>query len=76
LIPVRPREQHEARHSARRREQRPTFAKQYARREGIEATISASAFVPLACVVGALLDWRRPICNRLALPQLSMWTGR
>jgi transposase len=40
LITVRPREQHEARHSARRREQTPTFAKQYARREGIEATIS------------------------------------
>jgi transposase len=40
LITVRPREQHEARHSARRREQTPAFAKQYARREGIEATIS------------------------------------
>ncbi len=40
LISVRPREQHEARHSARRREQTPAFTKLYAQREGIEATIS------------------------------------
>ena len=40
MISVRPREQHEARHSARRREQTPTFTKLYAQREGIEATIS------------------------------------
>lgn len=35
-----PREQHEALQAARRREQTPAFAKLYARREGIEATIS------------------------------------
>ena len=40
LITVRPREQQEALQAARRRERTPTFAKQYARREGIEATIS------------------------------------
>jgi transposase len=40
LITVRPQEQHEALQAARLREQTPTFAKQYARREGIEATIS------------------------------------
>jgi transposase len=40
LITVRPREQHEALQAVRRRERTPTFAKQYARREGIEATIS------------------------------------
>jgi transposase len=40
LITVRPHQQHEARPPARRREQTPGFAKQYARREGIEATIS------------------------------------
>jgi hypothetical protein len=40
LITVRPREQHEALQAARRREQTPAFAKLYARREGIEATIS------------------------------------
>lgn len=40
LISVRPREQHEALQAARRREQTPAFAKQYAQREGIEATIS------------------------------------
>jgi transposase len=55
FITVRPQEQHEARHSARLREQTPTFAKPYAQREGIEATISASACAPLACVVRALL---------------------
>jgi len=40
LISVRPREQHEALQAARRCEQTPAFAKQYAQREGIEATIS------------------------------------
>src|SRR6266568_3497022 len=40
LITVHPREQHEALQAARRREQTPAFAKLYARREGIEATIS------------------------------------
>ncbi len=40
LITVRPRQQHEALQAARRREQTRAFAKQYARREGIEATIS------------------------------------
>ena len=40
LITVRPHEQHEALQAARRREQSPAFARQYARRAGIEATIS------------------------------------
>jgi transposase len=40
LITVRPQQQHEALQAARRREQTPAFARQYARREGIEATIS------------------------------------
>ena len=40
LISVRPREQHEALQTARRREQTPAFTKLYAQREGIEATIS------------------------------------
>jgi transposase len=43
LITVRPHEQHEALQAARRREQTPAFAKQYARREGIEATISEAS---------------------------------
>lgn len=40
LITVRPNAQHEALQAARRREQTPAFARQYAQREGIEATIS------------------------------------
>ncbi len=40
LITVHPREQHEALQVARRRERTAAFTKQYARREGIEATIS------------------------------------
>jgi len=40
LITVHPREQHEALQAARRRERTAAFTKQYARREGIEATIS------------------------------------
>ncbi|GAC1350995.1 MAG: hypothetical protein NVSMB27_38870 [Ktedonobacteraceae bacterium] len=39
-ITVRPQAQHEALQSARRRQQTPVFASQYALREGIEATIS------------------------------------
>jgi transposase len=39
-IPVRPQAQHEALQAARRRQQTRAFTKQYALREGIEATIS------------------------------------
>jgi len=39
-ITVRPQAQHEALQAARRRQKTPAFAKQYALREGIEATIS------------------------------------
>src|SRR3954447_26277055 len=39
-ITIRPQAQHEALQAARRRQKTPAFAKQYALREGIEATIS------------------------------------
>lgn len=39
-ITIRPQAQHEALQAARRRQKMPTFAKEYALREGIEATIS------------------------------------
>ena len=39
-LTVRPQAQHEALHAARRRQRTPAFAKEYALREGIEATIS------------------------------------
>jgi transposase len=39
-LTLRPRDQHEALQAARRRQQTPAFAQQYALREGIEATIS------------------------------------
>jgi transposase len=39
-ITIRPQAQHEALQAARRRQQTPAFAKEYALREGIEATIS------------------------------------
>ena len=73
LISVRPRKQHEARHSARRREQTPTFAKLYAQREGIEATLS-QGFVPSACVVRATLALIRLICSMsVLLPPLLLF---
>ena len=37
---MRPQAQHQALQAARRRQQTPAFAKQYALRQGIEATIS------------------------------------
>ena len=40
LLTVRPQAQHQALQAARRRPQTPAFAKQYALRQGIEATIS------------------------------------
>jgi transposase len=40
LLTVRPQAQHEALQAARRRQQTPDFVRQYALREGIEATIS------------------------------------
>jgi transposase len=79
LISVRPREQHEALQAARRREQTPAFAKQYAQREGIEATISTSAFAPLTCAVRATLALTKPIYNMsaLLLPLIlfALWLG-
>ena len=50
-ITVRPQTQHEALQAARRRQQTPAFAKEYALREGIEATISEAG----ACL------WHAPL---------------
>ena len=75
-ITVRPQAQHEALQAARRRQQTPAFAKEYALREGIEATISESGCVPLACAAPVLLALPKRICNILALPRRSMWCVR
>jgi hypothetical protein len=55
-ITLRPQAQHEALQAARRRQQTPAFASQYALREGIEATISEAS----ACLWYAPLPLYRP----------------
>jgi hypothetical protein len=75
-LTVRPQAQHEALQAARRRPQTPAFAKEYALREGIEATISESGCVPLACAAPVILALPKRICNILALPRRSMWCAR
>ena len=67
-LTVRPQAQHEALQAARRRPQTSAFAKEYALREGIEATISESEFVPLACAAPVLSALPKRTCNTLGLP--------
>jgi transposase len=61
-ITIRPQAQHEALQAARRRQKTPAFAKQYALREGIEATISEAS----ARLWHAPLPLYRPCQNALA----------
>jgi len=61
-ITVRPQAQHEALQAARRRPQTPAFAKEYALREGIEATISEAG----ACLWHAPLPLYWPGQNAFA----------
>ena len=66
-ITLRPQAQHEALQAARRRQQTRAFTKLYALREGIEASISESAFVPLACAAPVISAWPKRISNTLEL---------
>jgi len=68
-ITLRPQVQHEALQAARRRQQTRAFAKEYALREGIEATISESGCVPLACVTPVKVALPKRICSILLLPR-------
>ncbi len=61
-ITVRPQAQHEALQAARRRQKTPAFAKQYALREGIEATISEAS----SCLWPAPLSLYRSSKNAFA----------
>jgi transposase len=61
-LTLRPQAQHEALQAARRRQQTPAFAKEYALREGIEATISEAC----ACLWHAPLPFYWPCQNAFA----------
>src|SRR5215469_3066098 len=68
-LTVRPQAQHEALQEARRRPQTRAFAKQYALREGIEATISEAR----SCLWHASLSLSGPCQNAFATPWDCRW---
>ncbi len=68
-ITVRPPAQHEALQAARRRQQTRAFTKQYALREGIEATISEAR----SCLWHAPLPLSWPCQNAPATPRDCRW---
>jgi Transposase DDE domain len=60
LLSVRPQQQYEALQAARKRQVTEDFSRQYALRQGIEATISEGACEPLTYGALAILVWTRP----------------
>ncbi len=66
-ITIRPQAQHEALQAARRRQKTTAFVKEYALREGIEATIS-QVVRAFGMRRSRYLGWRKRIYSILALP--------
>jgi transposase len=72
-VTIRPHEQYLALKQRREQEETKEFKQVYAKRAGIEGTISESASGSWVYVVPAISGRRRPICNTSPLLPLSIW---